>query len=63
MVGYTISHFMILEKIGAGSMGEVFKAEDLNLGRNVALKFLAEHLLGDDGRGSVFIVKPVQQRR
>jgi len=46
--GSMVAHYRIIEKIGAGGMGEVYLAEDTELDRRVALKFLAQHLCQDE---------------
>ncbi len=50
MIGKTLSHYKVLEKIGQGGMGEVYRAKDTNLSREVAIKVLPEQFTQDPQR-------------
>jgi len=54
MIGRELSHFRVLEKIGSGGMGIVYRAQDLRLGRAVAIKVMPPDALGDRERRERF---------
>lgn len=57
MIGRTISHYQIVEKLGQGGMGVVYKAQDLKLDRFVALKFFPHHLGQDEDEKKRFVLE------
>lgn len=59
MIGKTLGHYFILQKIGAGGMREVYRAHDEHLERDVAIKVLPASLLPDEGARNRFRKEPL----